>query len=202
LDDKNPNIVRAKKGEASASLNANRYNLTGYFAKKLINYEAVMEQSFFQPNPYPWPVIRLADLYLLFAEAQNEVSGPSAEIFLYLDRIRERAGLAGVQEAWAAHSKFPNKPANKEGLRDIIRKERKIELALEGHRFWDQRRWKTAMTELNQPITGWDVDQALTNSYYRPTVIVQRKFQVKDYFWPIKTSNLIQNPNLTQNPGW
>lgn len=202
MDDNDPNIVRAKRGEVSASVNANRYNLTGYFAKKLINFEAVMEQTFFQPNPYPWPVIRLADLYLLYAEAANEAEGPSQDIYHYLNLIRERAGLEGVQESWAAYSHNPSKPNSREGLREIIRRERKIELALEGHRFWDQRRWKTAITELNQPITGWDVDQALTVSYYRPTVILQRRFQNKDYFWPIRQSTLVQNPNLLQNPGW
>ncbi|MBL1410834.1 RagB/SusD family nutrient uptake outer membrane protein [Sphingobacterium faecale] len=202
MDDNNPNVVRAKKGEASASTNVNRYNLTGYFAKKLINYQAVMEQSFFQPNPYPWPVIRLADLYLLYAEASNEAEGPSADIYSYLDAIRERAGLEGVIVSWQKYARNPNKPSSKEGLREIIRRERKIELALEGHRFWDQRRWKTATQELNAPIYAWDVQQSLTASYYRPTVIVQRRFLTKDYLWPIKQSNLIQNPNLLQNPGW
>src|SRR5690606_6599447 len=108
---------------------------------------------------YPWPMMRLADLYLIYAEALNESSGPSEEVFLYLDKIRERAGLKGVKESWTNYSKNPTKPTSKEGLRDIIRRERNIEMCFEGSRFWDLRRWKLAAQELNKNITGWDRNQ-------------------------------------------
>src|SRR5690606_35472644 len=137
----------------------------------------------FTITDYPWVHFRLADLYLLYAEALNEYSGPSAEVYEYLNLIRDRVGLPTVEDAWTNFSKKPNKFQSKEGLREIIHQERTIELALEGHRFWDLRRWKKALTELNSSITGWDVVQETPQTYYREKVIFQQSFSLKDYFW-------------------
>src|SRR3546814_7150046 len=76
------------------------FSITGYWPKKLVNFQNVHNSVQRNVQPYPWPVIRLADLYLLYAEALNEMSGTSDEIFQYLDMIRARAGLAGVRESW------------------------------------------------------------------------------------------------------
>jgi len=107
-----------------------------------------------------------------------------------------------VVESWTAHSRNPNKYTTAEGLQEIIRRERGIELALEGERFWDLRRWKAAPEELNQPISGWDVDQVTAEAYYRERVLYNQTFALKDYFWPIRENDLIVNKNLVQNPGW
>ena len=147
-------------------------------------------------------MLRLGDLYLLYAEALNEVNGPSPEVFQYLDLIRAKGGLPGVEESWSNFSRNPSKFTNKEGLREIIRRERSIEMALEGERFWDLRRWKDAPLELNKPITGWDVDQEKAEDYYREKIIFNQTFSLKDYFWPIREQDLIVNKNLVQNPGW
>src|SRR5690606_1043378 len=151
---------------------------------------------------YPWPIMRLADLYLLYAEAANEAYGPSTDIYHYLNLIRERAGLKSVEESWTQHSIRNNKHLSKDGLREIIHQERGIELVFEGSRFWDLRRWKTASNILNQAITGWDVQQESPAAYYRPKVIFQQTFKLKDYFWPIQESELIRNKGLMQSPGW
>src|SRR5690606_20069951 len=108
---------------------------------------------------YPWPEIRLADLYLMYAEALNETSGPVSDVHKYLDLIRKRAGLESVTDSWQKYSKNPAKPTTKDGMRAIIRRERLIELAFEGSRFWDLRRWKESARELNGPVRGWDVSQ-------------------------------------------
>jgi len=177
---------------------------TGYYAKKLINWKFVWAaNNATSTERYPWPMFRLADLYLLYAEALNEFSGPGAEVYNYLNKIRDRSGLRTVQDSWTNFSNNPGKYQSKEGLRSIIRQERGIELALEGSRFWDLRRWKTAGTELNGNVQGWDKDQSDPTLYYRViTRYTQRFVAPRDYLWPIAESNLLINENLVQNPGW
>src|SRR5690606_17106828 len=107
-----------------------------------------------------------------------------------------------VQDAWTQYSRNPTKFQSKDGLREIIRQERQIELAYESKRFWDLLRWKTAETELSKPILGWDLVQKSPELYYRETVVFKREFKKRDYFWPIRESDIIQNKNLLQSPGW
>src|SRR5699024_4914153 len=142
------------------------------------------------------------DLFLLYAEALNEADGPSSNVYHYLNLVRTRAGLPSVQDAWTNYSKHPNKYKSKEGLREIIHRERLIELAFEAKRFWDLRRWKEALMELNNPILGWHVLREKTEAYYTPKVLFQQTFRTKNYLWPLKESTLIVNSNLVQNPGW
>lgn len=176
---------------------------TGYFLKKLVNWEQNFSTSGVSYKNYPWPDIRLSDVYLMFAEASNEAFGPSEEVYNALDKIRERAGLAGVLESWASFSNNPGKPTTKDGLREIVQRERMIELAFEGKRFWDLRRWKLAVNYLNQNITGWSVFQEVTTDYYRLRTIYPQTFVApRDYFWPISEYELTVNPSLVQNPGW
>ena len=194
--------VSAKKGDPAANITNDTYNSTGIWPKKYVNYINVIQDNTYSRENYPWPVMRLANLYLLYAEALNEESGPSAEVYHYLDLIRERAGLDGVVESWAAYSRNPTKPATKEGLREIIHRERTIELMFEGQRFWDLRRWKTAIEQLNQPITGWDISQVTPAGYYRERVLFQQTFSLRDYLWPIREVEIFANNNTVQNPGW
>lgn len=147
-------------------------------------------------------MLRLGDLYLLYAEALNELNGPSEKVYEYLDLIRSKAGLKGVLESWSNFSNVPHKPTTQEGLREIIQRERAIDMAFEGERFWDLRRWKTAPLELNKPITGWDVDQELIEGFYRERILFNQTFRMKDYFWPIHENDLLVNKNLVQAPGW
>ena len=77
-----------------------------------------------------------------------------------------------------------------------------IELAFEGIRFWDIRRWKTAPSLYQTPMQGWNMSQSRANYYYRSTVVNKQSFGVKDYFWPISNDNLLKNDNLVQNIGW
>src|SRR5690606_9904075 len=153
---------------------------------------------------YPWPVIRLANTYLLYAEALNEAYGTSRsnEALEYVDRVRERAGLLPVRDAWSGYSSNPGKPNTQEGLRDIIRQERLIELALEGQRFWDLRRWKEAAGQLNSAISGWDIQQEAAADYYRENIVFSQRFTTREYLWPIDETEVLKNRNMVQNPGW
>jgi hypothetical protein len=185
--------------------NGTYHNITGYAIKKYVNYEntfgASNSMSIISFIP---PVIRLADLYLLYAEALNEADGANArdEAVSYVDKVRQRAGLRGVIDSWADYSYYPTKPSTKEGLREIIKAERTIELAFEGKRFWDLRRWKDATEELSKEIVGCDVNQQNANLYYRQVVFYSPSFTERDYFWPISRAELRRNLNLVQNYGW
>lgn len=202
-DNNNPYYLQVKKDQIGGKNQIGWHSVTGYYAKKYINISNVSQnQSTYTTINWPWVTLRLSDLYLLYAEALNEVNGPNDISFQYVDKIREKAGLPGVKLSWTNFSKNPNKFQTKEGLRNIIQRERMIEMALEGERFWDLRRWKLAPEVLNAPIYGWDVDQASSELYYRRKFLFEQKFSLKDYFWPIREYDLIVNKNLVQNPGW
>jgi starch-binding outer membrane protein, SusD/RagB family len=178
-----------------------RINVTGYWPKKLVHYQSVYDDGF-QPVHFHLPLIRMAGLYLWYAEALNEVSGPGADVYAYINRVRDRAGLPGVEEAWTQHSKNATKHTTKEGLRQIIHQERRIELCFEGQAGWDLRRWKEMQEVLGKPLQGWSIYQREPSNYYRPQTVLTPVFGLKNYLWPIRTENLVVNPNLVQNPYW
>jgi hypothetical protein len=191
----------------SIGAGGNRYSSTGYLCKKLINsLSSTNTSGGFTNMRYPFPIIRLADLYLMYAEALNETeASPTAEVYKYIDAVRARTGLEGVVKSWNdyAITSLKNKPATKEGMRDIIRRERLNELAFEGARYWDIRRWKTAEEIYNkQPIVGLNVRGTTFDEFYTLTTLFTQKFTKKDYLFPIKESTLLSNSNLVQNPGW
>ncbi|GCB36440.1 hypothetical protein KGMB02408_33850 [Bacteroides faecalis] len=149
--------------------------------------------------------MRLADLYLLYAETLNEAEDTEENRILamaYLDKVRDRAGLKGVEESWTKYSSNPTKFKSQKGLRDIIQQERMIELCLEGQRFWDIRRWKIAIQLYQTPIQSWDLTQRESKYYYRKRTIASPSFGLKDYFWPIRDYEILINPNMEQNLGW
>lgn len=200
--DYNNYFVKAKNGERAGLGHFTNWNETGYFIKKLVHWESVTNQRTTWKQ-YPWPEIRLADLYLMYAEALNEVQGGSTMAIEYVDKVRERAGLNGVVASWTTYSKNPGKFATQEGLRQIIQRERMIELAFEGQRFWDLRRWKRAFDELNKDITGWTILGKTTDTYYKERLVFNQRFVApRDYLWPIGNYDTRRNPNLVENPGW
>lgn len=200
--------IQGKYGQPAGRRLLVFYSTTGYYCKKLVHFQNVIlpgAGAGYNVVDYPWPIIRLADLYLLGAEAMNEADGPSGEVYDLINKVRERAGLENVEVAWPSYAKESRKQKHttQEGLRDIIQRERLIELANEGHRYWEIRRWKKAKEIWHQqPIRGWDIDQEDTETYYRVRTIFTPSFNTKNYLWPIKEQNLYVNPNLDQNPGW
>jgi len=202
-DDNTDFYVHGKFGQNNGKLRDQYYNVTGYWPKKLVNWKYTQTNAgSYTTEKYPRPEMRLADLYLLYAEALNEV-GNGAEAIVWLDKIRMRAGLEGVLKSWSDHSVNPAKPNTKEGLREIVHQERLIEMAFEGSRIWDLRRWKKAEILQNTPIKGWDINGRTDADYYRVKVLHNMEFVApRDYLWPIMESNLTVNSNLVQNPGW
>lgn len=178
------------------------YSPTGNYPKKNIYYENYLSNNSYYVTSYQFPFMRLGDIYLLYAEAANEFEGPGANAYEYLNKVRDRAGLPTVQDAWTNYSRFPNRYASKEGLRDIIRRERRAELMFESKGFWDLLRWKTAQDVLSQPVEGWNISEKTPEGYYIPIVLFQRNFKKRDYFVPIREYEIQRNRNLLQSPGW
>lgn len=165
-----------------------RFAITGYGLKKYTIYDrgpapAGLSDLKSGQSETNYIVLRYADILLMYAEAQNEFSGPDASVYSALNAVRLRAGMPKV-DPLLLHSKGE--------LREIIRHERRIEFAGEGYYYNDIRRWKTAEIVLNAPIKK-----------YNNTLIEVRKFNpARDYFWPIPLSEKDLNPNLTQNPNY
>lgn len=178
-----------------------------YYCKKLVPYEASTTRGSanytWTPYDYRLPLIRLADIYLMYSEALNEVKdAPDQEVYDYIDRVRKVAGLEGVVESWRSFSRTPDKPSTKDGMREIIHKERLIELAFEGQRFWDVRRWKEFEKYWSLPPTRWadstDSDEELFPVQYYPS----RDVSFRDGLWPMRSYTLRVNTNLVQTFGW
>ncbi|TKG95039.1 RagB/SusD family nutrient uptake outer membrane protein [Puteibacter caeruleilacunae] len=203
FDDNSTYHLEMKARQFAGMTATERISITGYLSKKMVNYNNVVgDGSDYTIEYYPFPIIRLADLYLLHAEAANESGAPATEVFEFLDKVRERAGLEGVEKSWEDFSNNPEQPKSLVGRRKIIRTERQIEFAFEGKRFWDVRRWLTATDEMNTVIKGWNIFEESTEDFNKVVSIYNMEFRRKDYFWPIQTSEILVNNKLVQNPGW
>jgi hypothetical protein len=156
---------------------------------------------------YPYPIIRMSDLYLMRAEALNEYYGPSQEVYDLVNVVRRRAGIPDVEESytnpdWVATT-AREKHKNKEGMRDIILRERANEFAFEfAHRFWDMQRWKRSVTEFSRPLYAWNGQGASAETFFVLTNVQGRKWSISDCLWPIDSKEMERNANLIQNPGW
>ncbi|TDQ76326.1 RagB/SusD family nutrient uptake outer membrane protein [Sphingobacterium yanglingense] len=207
-----PNMMRHFGSGFKHSEAYGGYPFSGYLAKKLSHLKTTYTETriTLMREDYSFPVIRLADMYLLLAESLNEVGGPTQmdshghNAFYYLDVIRARVGMEGVVDSWNkyASARFKSKPSTEGGLRQIIRRERMNELAFEGHFYYDVRRWLMAEEMFNRPILGWNKDGENKADFYNVRVLAQPRFSMKDYLMPIRTNTLLQSKTLVQNPGW
>src|SRR5690606_10717643 len=136
--------------------------------------------------------IRYAEVLLNYAEAKQAMGQMDESVWNNTIRLlRQRAGFTDAEAL--------NFPAAAD-LTNIIRRERRAELAMEGLRTDDIRRWKIAESVLNGFAHGARFGgAAVDNGYIRAQ---RRTFTAKDYLWPIPSSEIGLNPNLTQNPGY
>lgn len=180
-------------------------NVNGYWLKKFTYSD--LQTRVYSVAEETFPVIRLAEVYLMQAEAWNEYEGPSAKVYEPLNKVRERAGIPDVETSWRSYSNTPEKVTTKEGMRDIIRQEINIEFAFEGHRFFNLRRWKIAHEELNEHPMGWNILGEDFDSFYNYgngpiEVETTRKFTApRDYLFPLRAEDILIS-GLQQNPGW
>lgn len=195
-------VLKGRGPESLAGPKDNiRINITGYWPKKLVNYLSVYDDGYNSVD-YHFPLIRLADMYLLYAEVLNEQGKSYTEVVPYIDKVRARAGLTGVVNSWTKYSTNPNKFTTKDGLRQIIHQERRIELAFEGVPGYDLRRWKELQSVLSKPLQGWNIYNNLPTDYYHPRSVLVPVFNVRNYLWPISDNAILLDGNLVQNLNW
>jgi hypothetical protein len=178
---------------------------TGIGVKKFVHPESKSGASAQRQKQIPYPIIRMADLYLMKAEAENEVHGAAAALDA-INKVRQRAGIPDVDKVWADPALVTDAARNKhqtqDGMRDIILQERSIELAFEGSYYRDMHRHKRAVVAFNSPIQGWRGEQQDYKSFFQLEIKETRRFTLKDYLFPINTSEREVNSKLIQNPGW
>ena len=179
------------------------FQLTGFMSRKYIN----IDDWGVQRSNIDGMLIRYAEILLTYAEAKYELEDgiSDADLDLTINLLRTRAKVAKLTNALVT--------ANGLSMRNEIRRERRVELALEGFRYWDLIRWKTAEIELVKPVLGnyFFKSEFGTAAAVKLTpdnfLLVQeatfRKFDpAKDYLWPLPVNEIGLNPSLKQNQGW
>lgn len=149
---------------------------TGYFQKKYVD-QSRLPISTTTRSDQDYIHLRYADVLLMYAEARNEASGPDQSVYNAVNDVRDRVDMPPLPP-----------DLTKEEMRERIRHERRVELALEGLRYFDLKRWKTAHTVM--PAVN-DVGGA--------TIVFDNP---KHYLWPYQQSELEVNPNLVPNPDY
>lgn len=165
--------------ETGAVWNGSYESQTGFLMEKYVDLSRAPISAATAPSSdQDYIHIRYADVLLMYAEAKNEAGGPDETVYEALDRIRDRVDMPPVDQT---------EYGTKETLRDYIRRERRVELALEGQRYADLKRWEIAHTKL----------PALQTPDGTPL-----KFELKNYLLPFPQSELDANPSLEQNEGY
>jgi len=189
------------KDGIGANVNATK---TGYYMRKFFNDAVTWNQPSNTLSRRPWVIFRYAEILLNYAEALNEAQGPTADVYRYVNLVRQRTGVAlpALQSTNPTGNGYV--AGTKEAMRLRIQNERRVELCFEGHRFFDVRRWKKGEEFLNKPITGMRITRnATTGTFtYDRFQVENRVFTAKNYLYPISQSNLNRAPALGQNPGY
>ncbi|GAA4808683.1 RagB/SusD family nutrient uptake outer membrane protein [Olivibacter ginsenosidimutans] len=184
------NIYLTANGQPSSQDAIYSGTPTGYYTNKMLNPEHAA--NFIHGGQRCFPLIRYAEVLLNYAEALNEYSGPGTEVYQAMEAVRKRAGLNPYQ--------LPEGLSQAE-MRERIRNERRVELAFEGHRFWDVRRWMLGDTQ-NQQMHGMEVRRGNGQVTYKVVVVDKHNFRPEMYYWPIPMSEVGKSPELEQNPGY
>lgn len=195
----NDSTVKAYVGGVDG-IGKNNATTTGYYLKKFIQEKINLTTN--QTGSHVWHIFRYGEILLNYAEAMNEAFGPEVVPAGYtlsaraaVNLIRARAGVA-----------MPAIPAglSQIAFREKVRNERRIELAFEGHRFWDVRRWMIGAETENAPLKGMRITRTGTNLFsYEVVKIEDRKFTAPAMYWyPVPFSELVKYKGWTQNTGW
>lgn len=193
-------VIRTAYLEPDDGLGLVERTNTGYYIRKFLDETLPFEKLVgYGGSSTSWKEIRLAEVLLNYAEALNELNqGPDPEGNAYeaVRRVRERAGLPGLPEG-LDYSAF----------KERIVQERKVELAFEGHRFWDLRRWRMAEEVLNDKyfhgirITE-DDDGNKIYDVFEVNSVPRQVFLEKHYLMPINQGEIEKNPKLLPNNGY
>lgn len=185
--------INTNLGTGDDSINASsNCTPTGYYVAKFYDKTARNMTN----SGSNFILIRYADVLLMYAEAKSKLNAFGAgEWNQTIKKLRVRAGFTNVNAL-----EYPGVTGT--AMDEIIRRERRSELAMEGLRLMDLRRWKTAEVVLNGWLHGIKTDEApsVDNGYIR---VDKRVFdKSKHYLWPVPQSERDLNSNLTQNPNW
>lgn len=183
--------------------NTETSTLTGYYLSKFCAEEVVISGTQTNTN-HCFPLIRYAEVLLNYAEAVNEVSGPDTDP--YNCGMTARDALKKVRGRVLRPSQTDVKVASgdKEGMREAIKAERRVELAFEDHRYYDLKRWKDAEDVLNTNIAGMRILKNGDTFQYEPVDNVEsRTFSTKFYLYPIPNDDVVNNSAIkSNNPLW
>lgn len=181
----------------------NNMSMGGFLNKKAVSPKSSVGDNGPSYENYSWPVIRLAEVYLNYAEACVETNDLE-EAKKYLNKVRERAGIPTVETAWGSI----NVTLTQAKMREIVRQERSIELYLENHNFWDMRRWLLAEKYFKVIPEGLNANGTTMNEFSKRTSVstilpIIREFTApRNYLLPIPYSEVQRNKKLVQNPGY
>ena len=165
---------------------------TGYYTNKMLDEN--IAANFIHGSNRCFPLMRYAEVLLNFAEAANEYApSPTQEVYDAVELVRKRAGLTPYE--------LPD-DLTKDGMRIAIHAERRVELAFEGHRFWDVRRWKIAMQTENKQMNGMEITRNGSSVTYRIFPVRKHNFREAMYLWAIPQGETAKSPELKQNPSW
>lgn len=151
-----------------------------------------------------WPIIRVAEVYLNYCEALAESGENLPEVLKYMNLIRNRAGVPDL----GAGGVYASEINDKAQLRELVRRERRVELSFENHRYWDTRQWMIAESTDNGSMWGMNLRATSSkfelgdDSFWKRTVIQNRVFSKNHYLYPFNQSELDRNKALTQNYAW
>lgn len=170
---------------------------TSYYMRKFMgNFENAAQYA---KVSHDWIILRYTEVVLNFAEAENEYNGATNEVYQVLKDLRARVGItAGGNGMYGLSENMTT-----EQMREVIRNERRIELAFEEHRFWDIRRWKIAQQVYGKALHGMSIIKDGPAFNYTVAEVFKPAFIApKMYLYPIPYDEVVKNDNMRQNPGW
>lgn len=195
----NVSVNFAFNGNSGPGLSHN-YSTSGYSVRKYC--DPTLNTVGNQWGTLTFPLARLGEIYLNYVEALNEYDPSNSDILVYLNQIRQRAGVPDIETA------YPSAVGNQQQMRELIRRERRVELAFENHRYFDTRTWMISPQVDRGPIYGMNIMEPATSlhvtpdNFYRRTVFETRVFENKHYLFPYSQTELDRNKLITQNYGW
>jgi starch-binding outer membrane protein, SusD/RagB family len=176
-------------GNSGKQTGGGDYSPTGYIVRK------AMGTGKWDIPARSLVLLRLAEIYLSYAECVNEADPTNPDALTYLNLIRERAGIPQYGAAGLPV------PAGQAEMRTAIRKERRVEMAFENCRFFDVRRWKIAEQTDNGPMMGLNIGADLP-AFLNVVPFETRVFSKRHYFFPIPANDVNTDQQIVQNPGW
>ncbi|MDR1866229.1 MAG: RagB/SusD family nutrient uptake outer membrane protein [Bacteroidales bacterium] len=194
-------------GGYQPSINAGDFYVSGVGVQKFVHPESKSGHAI-RIKSFPLPIIRMADLYLMKAEAMNEYyDNPAPEMWALVNKVRSRAGVPNLEDVYGDASRVAlasiNKHTKQAGLKEIILRERSIEFAFEGGtHFWDMHRHRKAVSSFSSPVRGWNYQGGSADKFFNVVSLQSRKFTLTDCLWPIPLDETNTNGNLIQNPGY